>query len=159
MMRIGYGSDKHRLAAGERLVLGGVDVASDLGAVGHSDADVVLHSVTDALLGAIAAGDIGAHFPNSEARWKNADSKVFLAHAISLVREKGFDIGNIDVTIHLESPRLRPFIDEMRAKTAEILAVEIDRISIKAKTGEGIGEVGERKAVMAEAVVLITKTK
>jgi len=159
MMRIGYGSDKHRLAAGERLVLGGVDVASDLGAVGHSDADVVLHSVTDALLGAIAAGDIGAHFPNSEARWKNADSEVFLRHALSLVREKGYSVGNVDVTIHLELPKLRPFIDEMRTKTAEILAVEIDRISIKAKTGEGIGEVGERKAVMAEAVVLITKTK
>jgi 2-C-methyl-D-erythritol 2,4-cyclodiphosphate synthase len=115
--------------------------------------------VTDALLGAIAAGDIGAHFPSSDARWKNADSEVFLRHALSLVREKGYEVGNIDVTIHLELPKLRPFIDEMRAKTAEMLSVDIGRISIKAKTGEGIGEIGERKAVLAEAVVLITKAE
>lgn len=159
MMRIGYGSDKHKLAAGERLMLGGVDVASDLGAVGHSDADVVLHSVTDALLGAIAAGDIGTHFSDSDERWKDADSEVFLRHAVSLVREKGYSVGNIDVTIHLELPKLRPFIDEMRAKVAEILSTDIDNVSIKAKTGEGVGEVGERRAVLAEAVVLITKTK
>jgi 2-C-methyl-D-erythritol 2,4-cyclodiphosphate synthase len=159
MMRIGYGSDKHELAAGERLVLGGVDVSGDLGAVGHSDADAVLHAVTDALLGAIAAGDIGAHFPSSDERWKNADSEVFLRHALSLVREKGYEVGNIDVTIHLELPKLRPFIDEMRAKTAEMLSVDIGLISIKAKTGEGIGEIGERKAVLAEAVVLITKAE
>jgi 2-C-methyl-D-erythritol 2,4-cyclodiphosphate synthase len=159
MMRIGYGSDKHELAAGERLVLGGVDVSGDLGAVGHSDADAVLHAVTDALLGAIAAGDIGAHFPSSDERWKNADSEVFLRHALSLVREKGYEVGNLDVTIHLELPKLRPFIDEMRAKTAEMLSVDIGLISIKAKTGEGIGEIGERKAVLAEAVVLITKAE
>ncbi len=159
MMRIGYGSDKHRLAVGGRLVLGGIEVPSDLGSVGHSDADVVLHSVTDALLGAVAAGDIGTHFPNTDERWKNADSGVFLRHAVSLVREKGFAVGNIDVTIHLESPKLRPVIDEMRANVAEILGTNTDNVSIKAKTGEGIGEIGERKAVLAEAVVLITKAE
>src|SRR5690606_30433512 len=103
---------------GGRLVLGGIEVPSDLGSVGHSDADVVLHSVTDALLGAVAAGDIGTHFPNTDERWKNADSGVFLRHAVSLVREKGFAVANIDVTIHLESPKLRPVIDEMRANVA-----------------------------------------
>ncbi len=159
MMRIGYGSDKHRLAVGGRLVLGGIEVPSDLGSVGHSDADVVLHSVTDALLGAVAAGDIGTHFPNTDERWKNADSGVFLRHAVSLVREKGFAVANIDVTIHLESPKLRPVIDEMRANVAEILGTNTDNVSIKAKTGEGIGEIGERKAVLAEAVVLITKAE
>lgn len=159
MFRIGYGNDKHRLAAGRKLIIGGVEIESDLGADGHSDADVVLHSVTDALLGAIAAGDIGSHFPNSDERWNDADSFTFLNHASELVRTKGFAVANIDITIELESPKLRPFIDTMRSKLAESLGIMLDQISIKAKTGEGIGEIGERKAIAATAVVLLQKNK
>ncbi len=157
MFRIGYGNDKHRLAAGLRLIIGGVEIESDLGAEGHSDADVVLHSITDALLGAVAAGDIGTHFPNSDERWKDADSFTFLKHASELVKSKGFAVANIDVTVELELPKLRPFIDQMRRKIAENLSIDLDQISIKAKTGEGIGEIGERKAIAATAVVLLKK--
>jgi len=138
-------------------MIGGVEVPSDLGAVGHSDADVVLHAVTDALLGAIAAGDIGTHFPNSDERWKDAESFTFLGHASDLVKGKGFTVANIDITIELELPKLRPFIAEMRSKLAEKLKIDTDQISIKAKTGEGIGEIGERKAIAATAVVLLQK--
>ena len=157
MFRIGYGNDKHRLAEGSKLIIGGIAIQSDLGAVGHSDADVVLHSITDALLGAVAAGDIGSHFPNSDDQWKNADSFIFLDRAAELVDQKGFAITNIDATIELESPKLRPFIDLMRTKLAERLGIDADQISIKAKTGEGIGEIGERKAIAATAVVLLQK--
>ena len=157
MFRIGYGNDKHRLAEGPKLIIGGIEIESDLGAVGHSDADVVLHSITDALLGAVAAGDIGTHFSNSDAQWKNADSFIFLTKAAELIDSKGFAISNIDVTIELESPKLRPFIDQMRIKIASHLHIELDQISIKAKTGEGIGEIGERKAIAAAAVVLLEK--
>jgi 2-C-methyl-D-erythritol 2,4-cyclodiphosphate synthase len=157
MFRIGYGNDKHRLAKGLKLIVGGVVIESDLGADGHSDADVVLHSITDALLGAISAGDIGSHFPNSDDRWKNVDSFTFLDRANQLVNDKGFSITNIDVTIELESPKLLPSIDQMRTKLSEKLKIELEQISIKAKTGEGIGEIGERKAIAATAVVLLHK--
>lgn len=156
-MRIGFGNDIHRLAPGKPLVLGGISIESDLGAEGHSDADALTHAITDAIFGALAAGDIGSHFSDGEERWKNAESFVFLRYAVGLMKERGFAIENVDSTISLEKPKLRPFIDAMRESLAVALEIGVDRVSVKAKTGEGIGEVGTRAAIRAEAVVLLKR--
>ncbi|HEV7700572.1 MAG TPA: 2-C-methyl-D-erythritol 2,4-cyclodiphosphate synthase [Pyrinomonadaceae bacterium] len=155
MMRVGFGTDIHRLVAGRPLVIGGVTIESDLGADGHSDADVLIHAAADAVLGSLALGDLGMHFPNDEERWQNAESSQFLAYAVDLIRERGFEIVNLDAVVDLEQPKLRPHIDAMRANLASALGVEIDRVSIKAKTGEGVDAVGERRAVRAQAMVLV----
>jgi 2-C-methyl-D-erythritol 2,4-cyclodiphosphate synthase len=157
MQRIGFGSDIHKLVVGRPLILGGVVIKSDLGADGHSDADALTHAITDAIFGALALGDIGSHFPNSEERWRNAESFVFLRYAVGLMKEYGYAIANVDSTVHLEQPRLRPYIDEIRVGLAEALESETKCISVKAKTGEGVDAVGERRAVRAEATVLLTK--
>ena len=157
MLRIGFGSDIHRLEAGRPLVLGGVSIESDMGAVGHSDADALTHAVTDALLGALALGDIGSHFSDKDARWKDADSFVFLKRAVEMIKEKGFAVVNVDSTISLEKPKLRPFIDEMRENLARALEIEIGCVSVKAKTGEAVDAVGKLEAVKAEVVVLLAK--
>lgn len=157
MYRIGFGNDIHRLERGKSLVLGGVRIESDFGAVGHSDADALLHSVTDALLGALALGDIGSHFSDSDARWKNADSLVFLAEAVRLMKEKGYQVVNVDSTINLEKPKLRPHIDRMRENLAVNLGIEVSCVSVKAKTGEGVDAVGKSEAIKAEAVILLKK--
>jgi 2-C-methyl-D-erythritol 2,4-cyclodiphosphate synthase len=154
-MRIGFGNDIHRLEAGRPLIIGGVRIEADLGAEGHSDADVLLHAVTDAMLGALALGDIGTHFSNSDPQWKDADSSVFLGKAAALAAEAGYSVANVDSTISLETPKLRPYIDEMRARLAEVLGVEVQQVSIKAKTGEGVDAVGRGEAIRAEAVVLL----
>lgn len=158
-MRIGYGNDIHRLAAGRPLVLGGVTIESDLGAEGHSDADALTHAITDAILGAIAAGDIGSHFPNSDERWANAESFVFLRYAIGLMKEKGYEIGNVDATIELEKPKLRDHIEKMIGGLSQAMEVTSERISVKAKTGEGLDAVGERRAIRASAVVILEKSR
>lgn len=155
MFRIGFGSDIHRLVSGRPLVLGGVVIESDLGAEGHSDADALTHAITDAILGALALGDIGTHFPNNDERWKNAESFVFLRFAVGEMKQRGYEIANVDSTVHLEVPKLRPYIDEIRKGIADALEVETNRVSVKAKTGEGVDAVGERKAVRAEAVVCL----
>lgn len=155
MNRIGLGSDVHRLVPGRPLVLGGVRIESDLGAEGHSDADALTHAITDAILGALALGDIGTHFPPSDERWRNAESFVFLRFAVGEMKQLGFEIANVDSTIHLEQPKLRPFIDEIRNGLADALEVETNCVSVKAKTGESVDAVGERKAVKADAVVLL----
>jgi 2-C-methyl-D-erythritol 2,4-cyclodiphosphate synthase len=155
MFRIGYGSDIHRLATGERMVLGGVEIESDLGTVGHSDADALTHAVTDAILGALALGDIGQHFSDGEERRKNAESFVFLRYAVGLVKERGYAVVNVDSTVVLELPKLRPHIDKMRENLAQALEVETNCISVKAKSGEGVDAVGERLAIRAEAVLLL----
>lgn len=157
MHRIGFGSDIHRLDADLPLILGGVRVESDLGAAGHSDADALTHAITDAILGALALGDIGSHFSDSEERWKNAESFIFLRFAVGLMKEHGYEVANLDSTIHLEQPRLRPVIDGMRKGIADALETETNRVSIKAKTGEGVGEIGTRQVVRAEAIVLLRK--
>ena len=157
MSRIGFGSDIHRLEPGLPLMLGGVRIESDLGAVGHSDADALTHTITDAILGALALGDIGLHFPDSDERWSNAESFVFLRFVVDLMKQRGYRLANLDSTIHLEQPKLRPYIDEMRKGIAEAVETEMNCISIKAKTGEGIGEVGTRRAIRAEAIVLLEK--
>jgi 2-C-methyl-D-erythritol 2,4-cyclodiphosphate synthase len=155
MFRIGYGNDIHRLATGRKLILGGVLIAEDRGAEGHSDADALTHAITDAIFGALAEGDIGTHFSDGEERWKNAESFIFLRYAVGLMKEKGFAVENIDSTVNLERPKLRPFIDQIRESLAIALEVEVDRVSVKAKTGEGVGPVGMQSAVTAQAVVLL----
>jgi 2-C-methyl-D-erythritol 2,4-cyclodiphosphate synthase len=144
------------LIAGQPLVIGGVAVESDLGADGHSDADVLMHAVTDAVLGALALGDIGTHFPDSEPRWRNVESSEFLLFAVGLIRERGFHLVNVDAVIELEAPKLRPFIDQMRENIADVLDIEMSQVSIKAKTGEGVDAVGERRAIRAQAIVLLS---
>lgn len=157
MYRVGFGTDIHRLSEGRTLILGGVTVDSDLGAEGHSDADALTHAITDALLGALALGDIGSHFPNSDERWRNAESFVFLRFAVGLVKERGYSVVNVDSTIHLERPKLQPYIEKMKEGIAEALELETHSVSIKAKTGEGVDAVGERLAVRADAIVLLEK--
>ncbi len=155
MFRIGFGSDIHRLETGKPLVLGGVAIESDFGAVGHSDADALTHAVTDALLGALALGDIGSHFSDKDNQWQHADSFIFLRYAVGLIKEKGFVIANLDSTISLEKPKLRPFVDRMRENLANALEIELSQVSVKAKTGEAVDAVGESRAVRAEAIVLL----
>lgn len=157
MYRIGFGNDIHRLVPGRPLMLGGVEIESDLGAYGHSDADALTHAVTDAIFGALALGDIGSHFPSSDERWRDAESFVFLRFAVGEAKRLGFRVANVDSTIGLESPKLRPYIEQIRESLAVALEVTHDRISVKAKTGEAVDAVGERRAVKAEAVVLLEK--
>ena len=158
MFRIGFGNDVHRLEENCPLILGGIKIPSEKGAVGHSDADALAHAVTDAILGALAIGDIGSHFSDKDDRWKNADSFVFLSEAVRMMNEKGFEIENIDSTISLESPKLRGFVDKMRENLSKVLNVKISQISVKAKTGEGVDSVGENRAVKAVAVVMLKQT-
>jgi 2-C-methyl-D-erythritol 2,4-cyclodiphosphate synthase len=154
-MRIGQGYDVHPLASGRRLVLGGVEIAHERGLVGHSDADVVLHALTDALLGAIAAGDIGRHFPDREPRNANRDSADFVREAMRLVRARGYRVANADVTILAEAPRLAPYLDDMRAHVATLLDVALDAASVKATRGEGLGPIGRAEGIAAQAIVLL----
>jgi 2-C-methyl-D-erythritol 2,4-cyclodiphosphate synthase len=157
MFKIGFGSDIHRLGPGCPLILGGIEIESELGAEGHSDADALTHAITDSILGALALGDIGTHFPPSDDRWRNAESFVFLRFAVGEMKQHGYQIANLDSTVHLEKPKLRPHIDEIRKGLADALEVETNRVSVKAKTGEGVDAVGERRAVKAEAIVLLQK--
>jgi 2-C-methyl-D-erythritol 2,4-cyclodiphosphate synthase len=157
MFRIGYGIDIHRLVADRPLILGGVAIESDLGADGHSDADALTHAVTDAILGALGLGDIGSHFPNSDERWANAESFVFLRFAVGLMKQHGYALENMDSTVELEQPKLRPHIQEIIHGLANALEVDPVCISVKAKTGEGVDAVGERRAVRATAVVILKK--
>lgn len=158
-LRIGIGSDMHRLVPGRSLVIGGVTIESEFGAEGHSDADVLLHAVTDAILGALALGDIGTHFPSAEDRWRNAESSIFLQFAAGLMKDRGFAVANIDAIVHLERPKLRPHIDEMRQAVAAVLECDAANVSIKAKTGEGLDAVGRAEAMRADAVVLLRMVK
>ena len=157
MFRIGFGNDIHRLVVGKPLILGGVLIPSELGAEGHSDADALLHAITDAILGALALGDIGSHFSDKDEHWKNADSLVFLKEAIQMMKMKNFRVVNVDSTISLEKPKLRPHIDAMRENLSKSLEVDLDCVSVKAKTGEQLDAVGESRALKAEAVILLQK--
>ena len=155
MLRIGIGNDTHKLVDGRPLMLGGVHVASERGGEGHSDADVLLHAITDALLGALCEGDIGMHFPDSDSQWKDANSAELLSRVVWLAHERGLHVVNIDSTIMLETPQLRPYMFSMREKIAAVLGVELSCVSVKAKTGEGLDAVGQGQAVSAQAVVLL----
>src|SRR5580658_7949613 len=152
MFRIGIGYDSHRLVEGRPLIIGLLNVPFDRGPEGHSDGDVVAHALTDALLGAAALGDIGRHFPNNDPRWKDADSRVFLQHTIALLRDAGYRAVNVDVVVVLEKPKLSPHIEAMRDALAAVLGLPIGAVSVKAKTAEGLGAVGEGRAIEAHAI-------
>ena len=156
-VRTGLGWDVHRLALGRALTLGGVTIPSEFGLEGHSDADILSHAITDALLGAAALGDIGMHFPDTDPRWKDARSERFLAHAAALVRERGFSIVNVDSTVILEKPKLRDYRGAIRESLARTLEIGVDRVSVKFKTAERVGPVGEGKSAEAQAIVTLEK--
>lgn len=153
--RIGEGWDIHRLVADRKLVLGGVEIPFEKGLLGHSDADALLHAITDAVLGAASLGDIGNHFPDTDPRFLGADSAVLLQTAMKSVREKGLEIGNVDCTVIAQAPKLSPHIASMRQRIAQILGVALDQVNVKAKTAEKMGPVGEGLAMEARAVVLL----
>ena len=153
--RIGEGWDVHALVPGRRLVIGGVEIPHTAGLLGHSDADVLLHAVTDALLGAAALGDIGTHFPDTDVQFRGADSAVLLAEAARRVRAAGWQIGNLDSTIVAQAPKLMPHIPAMRQRIAEVLGLQPDQINIKAKTAEKMGPVGQGDAMEARAIALL----
>lgn len=155
--RVGFGYDSHRLAEGRPLILGGVTIPYHLGCDGHSDADVLLHTICDALLGAAALGDIGLHFPDTDAAWKGADSKMLLAHVMALLHDRGWKVGNVDCTVVLEQPKLKPHAQAMRVAIAALLAVPLDAVSVKASTNERMGFVGREEGVCAYAVALIER--
>ncbi len=155
--RFGQGWDVHRIAPGRPLILGGVTVPCEFGLEGHSDADVLSHAITDAILGALALGDIGMHFPDSDPRWKGCDSLVFLRHARDLVRERGCSLVNVDSTVILERPKLKDYRMAIRQKLADALDLDIDRVSVKFKTAEKVGPVGEGRSAEAQAVVLLAQ--
>lgn len=156
-IRTGLGWDNHRLTVGRPLILGGVTIPCEFGLDGHSDADVLAHAITDALLGAIADGDIGMHFPDTDPRWHGCDSMVFLRHAASLVTARGYSISNVDSTVILERPKLKDFRQAIRENLAAALALPVERVSVKFKTAEKVGPVGEGKSGEAQAAVLLIK--
>ncbi len=154
-MRIGHGYDVHRLVTDRKLILGGVDIPNELGLLGHSDADVLLHAVCDSLLGAAALGDIGKHFPDNDASYKDIDSRILLRHTVKLVQNKGFRISNIDVTVIAQKPKLAPYIEGMRSNIAEDTGISVDRINVKATTEEKLGFTGSLEGISCHAVCLL----
>lgn len=154
-MRIGMGYDVHKLVPNRDLILGGVKIPHELGLLGHSDADVLLHSIMDALLGAAALGDIGKHFPDTDPAYKGADSVKLLEHVGRLIREAGYSIENIDATIIAQRPKMRPHIDTMRRNIKEALGIELDQINVKATTEEGLGFTGSEDGISAQAICLL----
>ena len=154
--RIGFGNDVHPLVSGRELILGGVRIPFDKGPAGHSDGDALAHAVTDALLGAAALGDIGTHFPDTSPQWRDASSLIFLEHTRRLLDRAGFRIVNVDSTISLERPKLRPQIAAMQSKLASALGIKSSQVNVKAKTGEGLDAVGRGEAVRADAVALLS---
>lgn len=157
IVRVGLGHDTHRLVEGRPLILAGVRVPYERGLSGHSDADVVLHAVTDAVLGAAGLGDIGEHFPDTDPRWKDADSALLLRDAIALVAGNGWRIVNCDLTIHAQAPKLSTYKQEMRESLARLLSLNVVDVNVKAKTGEEVGPVGRGEAICCDAVVLIDR--
>lgn len=156
-IRIGHGYDVHKLTEGRDLIIGGVNIPHHQGLLGHSDADVLLHAISDSLLGALALGDIGKHFPDTDEEYYGADSLELLACVYELVKEKGYEVGNIDATVLAEAPKLAPFIPQMRLNIARALEIELDCVSVKATTEEKLGFTGEEKGIAAHAVCLVHK--
>lgn len=156
-MRIGHGYDVHKLVEGRDLIIGGVNIPHHLGLLGHSDADVLLHAISDSLLGALALGDIGKHFPDTDEQYRGANSLELLACVYELVKEKGYEVENIDATILAQAPKLAPYIPQMRLNIARALELELDAVSVKATTEEKLGFTGEEKGIAAHAVCLVYK--
>lgn len=157
-IKIGIGFDVHSFTAGRKLILGGIEIPSDIGLEGHSDADVLLHAISDAILGALALGDIGQHFPNTDEKWKDVDSAVILNHCYSLVKKEGYSISNIDSMLALESPKISPYIDKIKNNISRILEISPSQISVKATTTEKLGFVGRAEGAVAMATVLLIKS-
>lgn len=155
--RVGHGYDVHRLAAGRKLIIGGVEIPHSLGLLGHSDADVLTHAIMDAMLGALALGDIGQHFPDTDPRFAGADSIRLLMHVNAIIQQKGWEVGNIDATVLAQAPKLAPHIVKMRKRIAEAIGAELDQISIKATTEEKLGFTGNQEGIAAHSVVLLTR--
>jgi 2-C-methyl-D-erythritol 2,4-cyclodiphosphate synthase len=153
--RAGTGYDLHRLVAGRPLVVGGVTIPSERGALGHSDADVVCHAVTDAILGGVCLGDIGRHFPDSDPAWKDASSLDLLKRASAMAADQGYEVGNVDVTVVLETPKIRGYVEAMRAAVAGAIGIDVSRVSIKGKTNEGVDAIGRGEAIAAHAIALV----
>ena len=156
-MRIGHGYDVHRMVEGRKLIMGGVDIPWDLGLLGHSDADVLLHAIADAILGAIGEGDIGKHFPDTDAAYKGADSLKLLSHVMRLAEARGYRLGNLDATIIAQQPKMAPHIPTMRDNIASVLNAMVEQVNVKATTEEGLGFSGRGEGISAHAVVLMAK--
>ena len=160
MMRIGHGYDVHKLVEGRKLILGGVEIPNgNIGLLGHSDADVLLHAISDALLGAAALGDIGKHFPDTDDRYKDADSLMLLQEVIRLLRKHGFTVGNIDATVLAQAPKLAPYIEDVRKNIAQACKLPLEAVSVKATTEEGLGFTGTKQGIAAHAVCLLQADK
>jgi 2-C-methyl-D-erythritol 2,4-cyclodiphosphate synthase len=159
MMRIGQGFDVHQLTEGRPLIIGGIEIPYEKGLLGHSDADVLLHTIADACLGAIGEGDIGRHFPDTDPAFKDADSKKLLSHVWGLVKERGYTLGNVDCTIMAQQPKMAPYIEEMRARISDLLEAETDRVNVKATTTEKLGFTGRGEGIASQAVVLLVKVE
>ena len=157
MIRIGQGFDVHAFAEDRKLILGGIEIPHTKGLLGHSDADVLLHTIADAALGAIAAGDIGKHFPDTDPEFKDADSAKLLQHVYALVKAQGYEMGNLDATVIAQAPKLRPYIDTMRARIAELLEADIEQINVKATTTEWLGFTGREEGIACQAVILLKR--
>lgn len=155
--RTGFGFDVYAFAEGRKLIIGGIEIPFDKGLEGHSDADVLLHAICDAMLGALALGDIGKHFPNTDERWKDADSSKLLKHVNELILNKGYELGNLDCVLAMENPKIFPYVEQIRNRISQILKVDIDQISIKATTTEKLGFVGRTEGVVSFATVLLQK--
>ncbi len=155
--RTGFGFDVHAFAEGRKLIIGGVEIPFDKGLEGHSDADVLLHAICDAMLGALALGDIGLHFPNTDERWKDSDSALLLKHVNEVINSKGYELGNLDCVLAMEKPHISPYVDRIRTRISEVLNTEIDQISIKATTTEKLGFVGRTEGVVSFATALLMK--
>ena len=155
--RTGFGFDVHSFAEGRKLIIGGVEIPFDKGLEGHSDADVLLHAICDAMLGALALGDIGIHFPNTDERWKDADSAVLLKHVNELINSKGYELGNLDCVLAMEKPKISPYVEQIRNRISEMLNADVEQISLKATTTEKLGFVGRAEGVVSFATVLLAK--
>lgn len=158
MFRIGQGFDVHQLVEGRPLIIGGITIPYEKGLLGHSDADVLLHTVADAVLGAIGAGDIGKHFPDTDPEFKDADSAKLLEHVWNLVKQEGYKLGNIDCTIIAQSPKMAPYIEAMRERIAQLLEATVEQVNVKATTTEKLGFTGRKEGIAAQAVVLLVKS-
>ncbi len=154
-MRIGQSSDIHRLVADRKLILGGVEIESDLGLLGHSDADALLHAISEAILGALALGDLGKHFPDTDERYEGVSSLLILEEVTKMMEERNYKISNVDSLVMIEKPKMAPYIEQMRQNIANALHTNIENVSVKATRGEGLGYVGRREGVLAQAVVLL----
>ncbi|MGC8739462.1 MAG: 2-C-methyl-D-erythritol 2,4-cyclodiphosphate synthase [Candidatus Hydrogenedens sp.] len=157
--RIGIGYDLHRLAEGRKLILGGITIPYDKGLLGHSDADVLIHAIIDAILGSLALGDIGVHFPDTDPKYKNINSKILLQYTINIIKQQGWHIVNLDSTIIAEKPKLKPYIMDIRESLSEVLEIPINYVSVKAKTNEGVGPEGKEEAISCFVVILLSQSK